>query len=313
MLGGDPKVTIGIPVYNGEAFLAQAIESILAQTLGDFRLIVSDNASTDSTRAICADFERLDRRFRYFRKDRNIGASENYNQLFRASSGQYFKWAADDDLLEPDFLKRCVQTLDADPSAVLACPETTFVDAADMPIEVEDKGSDLSMESAADRMAFVVQWGHWCNAMFALMRRDALAKTRLIGHYPGGDYRLLGELALLGKFQVVPERLFRRRLHDNSSSQNTHREWQLAFYTPDRPRRLCVPTVWRQMDHLRAVFGAELRLGEKLQLTKLIGRQLRWGRHDILRECRAVSGELLRPPRNTTQKRRAGVGREGHA
>src|SRR5690242_8068616 len=88
------QVTIGMPVWNGERFISQAIESLLAQTYGDFELLISDNASTDATADICHAYASRDRRIRYLRQQRNLGANANYNAVFGQSSGRYFKWAA---------------------------------------------------------------------------------------------------------------------------------------------------------------------------------------------------------------------------
>src|SRR5438270_1690210 len=103
------KVAIGMPVWNGEAFLSEAIESILAQTYGDFELVISDNASTDATAEICRSYAQRDARIRYIRQEKNIGANSNYNGVFRRSSGEYFKWAAHDDVLAPEFIYECVK------------------------------------------------------------------------------------------------------------------------------------------------------------------------------------------------------------
>jgi glycosyltransferase involved in cell wall biosynthesis len=99
-----PKVSIGVPVFNGENYLAQALESILAQDFADFEVIISDNCSTDKTPEICTSFAKRDSRVKYFRNDSNIGASPNYNRTFELSRGEYFKWCAHDDRCGRAFL-----------------------------------------------------------------------------------------------------------------------------------------------------------------------------------------------------------------
>ena len=98
----DPKISIGMPVYNGENYLAQALRAILSQTFTDFELIISDNASTDATQRICETFAAEDSRVRYFRNSRNIGIEPNFNAAFEPARGKYFMWTAHDDLLEPN-------------------------------------------------------------------------------------------------------------------------------------------------------------------------------------------------------------------
>src|SRR5262245_56581544 len=117
-----PLVGIGLPVYNGERFLRQTLDSILAQTFKEFELIISDNSSTDKTEEICLEYSRRDARIRYIRQEINLGASRNYNLVFEMTAGKYFRWAAADDLFSADSLEICVATLEKYPEAVLCYP-----------------------------------------------------------------------------------------------------------------------------------------------------------------------------------------------
>ena len=101
----SPRICLGLPVYNGERYLRQAIDSMLAQTFRDFELIISDNASTDRTREICLEYQKRDPRVRYFRNESNIGPAANFNLVFQRAHAEYFKWVAADDVCEPDFLR----------------------------------------------------------------------------------------------------------------------------------------------------------------------------------------------------------------
>ena len=107
-----PRVSIGLTVFNSERYLDESIQSLLSQTFQDFELIISDNASTDRTKDIALTYAARDHRVRYVRNRMNIGVAGNFNQVFRLSSGEFFKWAAYDDLCAPDFLFRCVEVLD---------------------------------------------------------------------------------------------------------------------------------------------------------------------------------------------------------
>src|SRR5215471_14033382 len=100
------RVSLGLPVYNGQRYLAGAIQAILDQTFSDFELIICDNASTDETESICRDLAARDPRVRYHRNPANIGAAPNFNKTFELSTGEYFKWLAHDDLHEPTYLQR---------------------------------------------------------------------------------------------------------------------------------------------------------------------------------------------------------------
>ncbi|MHC4256728.1 MAG: glycosyltransferase family 2 protein, partial [Planctomycetota bacterium] len=125
----SPRVSIGMPVYNGEQFIRKAIETLLAQEFADFELIICDNASDDATREICLEYKRKDSRIRYYRNKENIGAAENFNLAFKLLTGEFFKWAGHDDSWAPDYLKLCVEALERNPSAILCfCPSVYFND-----------------------------------------------------------------------------------------------------------------------------------------------------------------------------------------
>lgn len=214
-----PRVSIGLPAYNGADFLSEAITSILDQTFTDFELILCDNASTDGTSQICEDFARQDQRITYIRQSQNFGAAVNYNRAFHEARGEYFKWAAHDDILEPTFLQRCVETLDTDPGCLLAHCGTVFID---------EKGYSESCYIdclASDSEDPVERFRTWmalprgqCNPVFGLVRREEMVKTILHGDYIGADRILLGEFALRGRATFIREGLFLRRIHSNMST-----------------------------------------------------------------------------------------------
>ena len=122
------QVAIGLPVYNGARYLTEAIESILAQTYSDFELIISDNASTDETEAICRHYAVQDQRIRYVRNAENIGGLANFNHTFRLSNHPLFKWTAADDAYHPEYLERSVRLLKAQPEAVFAFTKVQLID-----------------------------------------------------------------------------------------------------------------------------------------------------------------------------------------
>lgn len=128
MTYNQPCVSIGLPVYNGENHLKEAIESLLAQSFQDFELIISDNASTDKTSEICQVYAQQDSRIRYVRNPQNLRASRNFNQCFEIAWGKYFQWVAHDDILHPDFLAKTVPVMDQDPSVVLCFSNAKVID-----------------------------------------------------------------------------------------------------------------------------------------------------------------------------------------
>ena len=114
----NPKLTIGMPVYNGELFIKKAIESILAQTFTDFELIISNNSSTDSTEEICQDFVNKDNRIQLYTQEKNIGIHRNFNFLLSKANGEYFAWTAVDDYLDNDFMEKNLKILESNTSVV---------------------------------------------------------------------------------------------------------------------------------------------------------------------------------------------------
>src|SRR6185437_10306412 len=107
-----PRLSVGLPVYNGSGYVAESIEALLGQTFEDFELIISDNASTDDTGKVCRRYQKTDSRVRYYRQPRNVGLAPNHNFCVEQARGELFKWAAGDDLYARNLLETCVAALD---------------------------------------------------------------------------------------------------------------------------------------------------------------------------------------------------------
>lgn len=218
MLEQCPKVSIGLPVYNGEKYLREAIDSILAQTFTDFELIISDNASTDSTEMICREYEATDSRIRYLRNEKNIGGSNNHNRVFELSRGQYFHWFSDDDLYAPEFLAKSVKVLDEDSSISLCFSTFNVIDENGKQISANDQMIGQSPKPH-ERLRELASWCHDCEANYGLIRAAILRKTDLERNYSDSDRTLLCEIGLYGKFHIFPEPLFSRREHPGRSAR----------------------------------------------------------------------------------------------
>jgi glycosyltransferase involved in cell wall biosynthesis len=238
-----PTVSIGLPVHNGAQHVAEAIDAMLGQTLADFELIISDNASTDATPAICERYAAADRRIRYHRHERNLGASHNFNFVFQRATGKYFKWAAHDDLVHPTYLERCVAALEGAPDAVL-CQSLVRIADADNPCrELYDHtafGTDRPRQS--ERLAARLR-ARRCMDVFGVIRADALRGSALIGDHVGADRTLLIELALRGRFVGVPEILFVNRDHPGRFTRRCpNLQAQARWFAPQAPRRRVLRT-----------------------------------------------------------------------
>lgn len=214
-----PRVTIGLPVFNGEQHLDETLHSLRAQDVEDLEILVSDNASTDATVDIVQAHTAKDSRVRLLRNSTNLGAAANYNRLVHEARGEYFKWAGYDDLLDPEYVRRCVAELDQHSDAVLAFPSTIIIDEAGAHVADHDDKLDLRGDESWRRVAQFARRVSLCNACFGMMRRDVMLTTGLIRPYVSSDITFLAEMAARGGFIQLPDRLFYRRVHAGSSRQ----------------------------------------------------------------------------------------------
>ncbi|HEX7447203.1 MAG TPA: glycosyltransferase family 2 protein [Pirellulales bacterium] len=293
MSNQPPRVSIGVPVYNGQNYLAEALDCLRAQTFDDLEIVISDNGSTDRTEDICRAYAARDRRIRYHRQHSNRGAGWNFSEAFRLARGEYFKWAAHDDLCAPTFIERCVERLDADPGLVLCSARAAVIDAEgdsvgdDSPSDqahVDFQGVSLAMEAkrlrcvgsqrASRRYLGVLVHSLRCYEVFGLIRADAMRRTGLHRPYNGAEKVFLAELALLGRFAELDETLFFSRWHDQRFSANRSAAAQARHMDPRAARRVALP---RQ---LRSSWGY-LSLIPKSHLPRLekIGCLLAFGRY----------------------------------
>jgi glycosyltransferase involved in cell wall biosynthesis len=279
----SPKVSIGLPVYNGEHYLRDAIESIINQTYQNFELIICDNASTDQTEAICTQYATKEPRIRYYRHAQNIGATANFNRTFELARGIYFKWAAHDDLLEPTYLEQCVAVLERTPDAVLCQSLVRIVnDQGECLEEYDHTAFGTDSPRASVRFAARLR-PHDTQEVFGVIRSDVLRATKLIGYHLGGDRTLLIELALVGRFALVPEFLFLNREHPRRfKRQHRYPSSELAWYTPDKARRGKL-SGWRMLrtwilygTSLRSVHRRVEKLPERLRCYRHLLASLRF-------------------------------------
>ena len=286
----NPVVSIGLPVYNGEKYLALAIASVLEQTFSSFELLIADNASSDRTEAICRNYAAQDPRIRYFRHPVNRGAGFNYNFLFHQARGQYFKWLAHDDLIAPTNLAACVEALNGDPTLVLAYTHHVDIDENGNPIRTISRTKGNSNE-ISERLWDLMDGQYTCEEVFGLIRCSVLGKTPLIRDYADSDRTLLGELSLYGKFAEVPQPLFFHRIHAQSSVRQfpVFRD-RAVWFNPDLRGRL-VLSAWRQFSHmLGAIARAPMRVRDRLACYWQAIRWFKWRWRWMFKE---LVGELL--------------------
>lgn len=258
-----PRVSIGLPVYNGEKYLGEAVDTLLSQTYGDFELVISDNASTDATEEICRDYAEQDSRVRYLRQPRNIGLSPNHNFVVDQARGELFKWAAADDLYGPELLRSCVQALDEHPEAVLAHSWTAAVDAAGNVTQAYSYPLKTDSLSPPERFRSFL---FGCSGMFeapgggrrlvrvdhdgilracdeyGVIRTGVLRSVAPRGSYHDPDRILITELLLRGAFRIVPDWMYFRRDHDERAHNSSLHD-RCVILDPRRASRLRNPAV----------------------------------------------------------------------
>lgn len=284
-----PRVSVGLPVYNGERFVGQAVESVLAQTFEDFELIISDNGSSDATEEICRSYAARDPRVRYARGKTNRGAAWNFGRVFELAAGEYFKWIAADDVCGSQFLHRCVEALDSNPRAILAHGRAKAIDDRGQIFLEEEPDWRMDWRPApVDRFRQLIDTSPWqVLFVFALTRSAALRRTGLIRGYSGSDCNLVAELILQGEFQEVPEDLHFFRIHQGSSTwpgggiEKTQR-----FYDPSVRSRLAISLSRRRryVQYFVSIIRSRLSAIEKAQLLAYnAGRTAPWLRKALAR------------------------------
>jgi glycosyltransferase involved in cell wall biosynthesis len=287
----QPLVSIGIPVYNGARHLRGALDSCVGQTLGDLEVIISDNASTDDTGRICEEYVRKDPRVRYIRQPRNIGAPRNWNAVVHEARGEFFKWASSNDLVAPTMLARCTEVMRSESDVVLCYGRTGLIDDDGVLLGVSDADLDVTDVRPSDRFERVRARMTMNNAQQGMVRTALLRRTRLDRLYPGGDITLMAELALYGRFRLLPDVLLYRRQGPGSvAAMRTPAEVQ-RMYNPQARRPMKLVRGRFHWDHVVSVARAPIPLAEKVRSWAGAVRHARWDRTALGNELRS----LVRP------------------
>lgn len=294
----SPTISVGLPVYNGEKYLGEAIECILGQRGVDLELVICDNASTDSTGAIAEEAARRDSRVKVFRNEKNLGAAENYNRVFELSRGRYFKWAAADDLFSEDMLERCIEKLESRDDAVLCYTGVTIIGPDGEAVRPYEEPFNLDVESPLERFHTLRGLLGECNAVFGVIRRETLEKTYVMEPFLASDAALLRELTLYGPFLNIPDRLFYRREHPDAFSSLHEVKDRVAFFDPAMRMKPPMKGWSNAIRDFRSINRAPLRMPQKLHLYRAVMRTLKWkrGYYDELAQVLTYEGRRLISP-----------------
>lgn len=280
-----PRVSIGLPVYNGGGYLRQSIETLLAQSFTDFELVISDNASTDGSEAVCREFAARDPRVRYTRLAENIGGVANHNRVASLATGEYFMWAASDDHWHPDYLRRCVEVLDHDPAVVVVFAINAQMDDAGQPLKPVPPGPSLAIADAYQRFRLSTEIYRTIEPFYGLMRRSALLRVKPMVKHPGFDRILFAELALLGPLRQIDEPLYVRRIHAGQSvgaypSLRSRYRW----ISPNRNPRWVVPHLEYAAHFAVAAWRSAPSLAVRLRCLGFLAKWCNWHRGAIWQE-----------------------------
>lgn len=279
--GAPPRVSIGLPIKDGAAYLPSTLDSLLGQTFRDFELVVSDNGSTDATPELCRRAAARDPRVRYHRVDEDRGVMWNFWRVVELARGEYFKWASHDDIAAPEFLERCVAVMDADPGVVCCHSRTQKIDRAGRPVPGlpdptrASDGGELPRPS--QRFRDVLRNTGYAVRCYGLIRREALeACGRLLPVY-GSEKILMAELALHGRYHDLEDVLFFERVHAAASSSLTSKEAQQVFADPSRSGRSMLPRLQLLGGYVAAVRRVPLPAAERLRCAvALVGYLFQW-------------------------------------
>jgi len=132
-----PRLSIGIPVYNGANYLTELLDCFLKQTFRDFEIVISDNASTNRTAGICLDYANRDERIRYCQSERNIGDARHFNRVPELARAPYLRGNAQDDIIHPTYLDRCLETIEQGPEVVLCHSGVYFIAGHGSPLRFD--------------------------------------------------------------------------------------------------------------------------------------------------------------------------------
>jgi glycosyltransferase involved in cell wall biosynthesis len=271
-----PKVSIGMPVFNGEPYLSAAINSLLNQTFTDFELIISDNASADKTQIICQEFLTKDKRVRYVRQSENVGAVRNFEIVLELAVADYFMWAAADDLTAPTFIEQLYAVLQHDSSFVLAMCDivnisetgetTSQIDIDNIRVDDVKKKWRVYQERFFEVPTTNVFFCIYGLYVTAILRKVQLNYRKSVKYAAGSEIPFLAQVATFGKIGTVPLALKSYRRHSESvynlEQQSNTKDSFVFWNNMNKLYVLMLVVFYSQLDFL-----IKCRLGWKIAQT----------------------------------------------
>jgi glycosyltransferase involved in cell wall biosynthesis len=292
----ERKVLVGLPVYNGQKYLGAAIESHLAQSFGDFNLVISDNGSTDATPEICARYASQDQRITYLRSPQNRGILWNHRRVLELieSPRQYFRWAGADDIMELGLLQAMVEVLDIRPEVQAVVPNTKNIDEqgniiASMPITLDLQSPDV-FERA--HTVLVAEFQHV--VAYGLLRASTLRLMRTGPNYIGWDPVFIWELALRGQVVQPPGPALLRRFHAGSISRVKTAKEMRKWVEPNAQSGMNFPHWTWAYERLRVLMACPIPTRDRLRIGAFLARVTMWDRAALARDVMQAARRTLR-------------------
>lgn len=218
----QPSVSIGLPVFNGSAYLRQALDSLLAQTYSGFELIIGDNASSDETESICREYAIRDSRIRYYRHSKNLGPVGNFLFVFNQAGGSYFMWAAHDDLWDSDWIEKLHAAVSKEPEVTAYGQLRTIDDMGEL-MEHPANGRSFQFDQKnawLRRFKYFLEYEGLgkANPIYGLYRRSDIAKgfAALLGRSLYADCLFLFDMLSAIRLRAVSDTHHYKRVHSAS-------------------------------------------------------------------------------------------------
>jgi len=240
MNSSSTKISIGIPVYNGEKFIRKCIESVLQQTNRNFELIISDNASTDSTPDICKEFLNKDDRITFVTQNKNMGQNWNFNFLLEKANGEYFVWVSVDTTLLPEFIEKTIAVLESH-EKIVGCLskikiDESYVDKFKKEKQILKKAglvyrpyNTLPLTgNYRERIRKYLKHFPW-EMFYAVYRTKSLRESFVHDFFIGSDASLVLNILKYGEIQVVDEILV-ESIYSGASANYNYYKHIMPFY-----------------------------------------------------------------------------------
>lgn len=291
----EPRIVIGLPVYNGQKYLRAAIESHLSQSFGDFILVVSDNGSTDATADIGAEYARADDRVKYLRSPENRGILWNHRRVMDAieSPRQYFRWAGGDDIAGPGLLQAMVDVLDKRPEVEAVVPDTMNIDGDGQVVGSMARSLDLQSPDVYTRAHDVLLADYQHVIAYGLLRASTLRLLRTGPDYVGWDPIFIWELALRGQMVQAQGPILYRRFHAGSISRVKTVKEMRKWVEPNTRAGMNFPHWTWAYERIRVLMECPMSLRERLRIGAFLARATLWQRSALLGDLTQAGRRML--------------------